>query len=130
MAAASRRGASAQTSQARRKLRELPPLCHRLPDPCDDRARSLRVLGLTHNSLVRQGHLHQVSPGKFVVLGGVIPNTPSRRPTINDDLSLGIGIGMLWLYSAQLYICLDATIGAAIWGLLGTTAVTSTGSAL
>jgi hypothetical protein len=36
-------------------------------------------------------------------------------PTINDDSGDGYSIGSWWLYSGFLFICINATVGAAAW---------------
>ncbi|MBF0128179.1 MAG: hypothetical protein HQM02_13340, partial [Magnetococcales bacterium] len=38
-------------------------------------------------------------------------------PTVNDDLSLGYGVGSVWIIPAAnaVYVCTDATDGAAVW---------------
>lgn len=36
-------------------------------------------------------------------------------PTVNDDTADGYRVGSLWLYAGAIYLCTDATLGAAAW---------------
>jgi hypothetical protein len=40
-------------------------------------------------------------------------------PTINDDNTLGYDVHSGWIYNGTLYICTDATSGAAVWNNVG-----------
>lgn len=46
-----------------------------------------------------------------------ITRATNSAPTVNDDISLGYGIGSLWFDTLTniLYSCTDATNGAAVW---------------
>jgi hypothetical protein len=48
-------------------------------------------------------------------------NVTNAAPTVNDDITLGYAIGSKWLDTTggDLYICEDATNGAAVWTLVG-----------
>jgi len=51
---------------------------------------------------------------------GLKNNVPATaRPSVSDDSSTGYGVGSIWTYPiafyTELYTCVDATIGAAIW---------------
>ena len=39
----------------------------------------------------------------------------SAAPTADDDSSDGYGVGSVWIYDGAVYICTDATEGAAVW---------------
>lgn len=59
----------------------------------------------------------------------------SAAPTADDDKDAGFIVGMLWLHSTTLYVCTDASVGAATWtafsgGGGGSGTVTSVGLAL
>lgn len=41
--------------------------------------------------------------------------TATAAPTINDDASLNYSKNSLWVYSGSAWICVDATVGAAVW---------------
>lgn len=43
--------------------------------------------------------------------------TPDREPTPDDDTLLGYAIGSIWVYCAgnTVWLCTDATAGAAVW---------------
>lgn len=60
-------------------------------------------------------------------IAGLLHNmNASAAPTVNDDSGDGYGVGSRWLDTAsdREYVCLDATVGAAVWRLatLGTSA--------
>jgi hypothetical protein len=42
------------------------------------------------------------------------------EPTVNDDETEGYTVGSEWLFSGLLYVCLDASDGAAVWATLAT----------
>lgn len=41
--------------------------------------------------------------------------TATAAPTATDDLSSGYAAGSLWIYDGTLYVCTNATTGAAVW---------------
>lgn len=49
----------------------------------------------------------------------VTPTSTGAAPTVNEDSSTGYAVGMQWVDTSttpdSFYICLDASIGAAIW---------------
>ena len=47
-------------------------------------------------------------------------NIASSAPTVTDDANAGYVVGSRWLHSGVTeYVCLDATVGAAVWFELG-----------
>ena len=44
-------------------------------------------------------------------------NVATSAPTVNDDSGDGYSVGSRWIWAAEgaLWICLDATVGAAVW---------------
>jgi len=72
-----------------------------------------------------------LSPAEEIILDGVVAahqgNMPdvqeaefvgiNRDPTVNDDLSTCAGLGTRWFNTTtfQQFVCLDPTIGAAVW---------------
>lgn len=48
----------------------------------------------------------------------------TTAPTVNDDSGDGYGPGSVWVDTTndKVYVCLDATLTAAVWSLVGTTA--------
>lgn len=42
----------------------------------------------------------------------------SRAPTVNDDAADGFSVGSQWFTANGSYLCLDATVGAAVWSLM------------
>jgi hypothetical protein len=36
-------------------------------------------------------------------------------PTVDDDSDEGYSKGSFWIYDEEAYICVDATVGAAVW---------------
>ena len=45
--------------------------------------------------------------------------TASTNPTTDDDLTKGYNRGSEWMYQSRMYKCVDASIGAAKWVLIG-----------
>jgi hypothetical protein len=43
----------------------------------------------------------------------------AAAPTVNDDNTLGYNLNSFWIYNGQMWICSDATTGAAVWNALG-----------
>jgi hypothetical protein len=39
----------------------------------------------------------------------------TAAPTVTDDSSLNYTVGSLWFFSGVLYVCQDASVGAAVW---------------
>lgn len=39
----------------------------------------------------------------------------SRAPGVNDDMADGFSPGSVWFYDSDVYLCTDATVGAAVW---------------
>lgn len=39
----------------------------------------------------------------------------SAAPTVTDDSDAGYSVGSHWIYGTALYVCTDATVGAAVW---------------
>ncbi len=56
-------------------------------------------------------------------LNNTITNTTNSAPLITDDVSLGYAIGSLWYDTSTSpvteYVCEDASVGAAVWSLVG-----------
>lgn len=50
-------------------------------------------------------------------IGTTDTNVTNTAPTVNDDASLGYDIGSKWFdeTTSTLYVCTDATVGAAVW---------------
>lgn len=69
------------------------------------------------NSLLRNGYLVRSgsSPVSYLPLCGAL--TADRPPTAADDFAAGAVQGCLWIdeHAPQAYICLDSTIGLAVW---------------
>ena len=40
-------------------------------------------------------------------------------PTVTDDNNIGYAVNSLWIYDGVIYICTDASTGAAVWSALG-----------
>ena len=71
------------------------------------------------------GTLH---PSAWAGANGFLPKCEPNgalAPTINDDSSQGFSIGSLWYEtgSGAVYICTDATLGAAVWTEINNSAV-------
>ena len=43
----------------------------------------------------------------------------SGAPSVNDDALEGYSQGSIWVDSGDVYICTDATTGAAVWVQIG-----------
>lgn len=44
--------------------------------------------------------------------------TASASPTVNDDANSGYSNGSIWYYNSTVSICVDSTVGAAVWSSL------------
>ncbi len=55
--------------------------------------------------------------GNLKTLGGHAAWVSAAAPTVNDDANDGFTIGSRWVDTTnkQMYICVDATVGAAVW---------------
>ena len=113
-ALAGKSGSTAQASQARPRLETLPIIASVLD--CDNRHRRhfTQVTNL-FNSLIMGGFIQQTSQGVFQTQSYV--HTSTRNPTVNDDGSLFFVVGSWWINTVTLtaWLCIDITIGAAVW---------------
>jgi hypothetical protein len=44
--------------------------------------------------------------------------TAGATPAVTDDSNSGYSPGSLWMYANNMYMCIDATVGAAVWKLI------------
>lgn len=60
----------------------------------------------------------KVTVAALVAAGGALNNfTATSAPTVNDDSGDGYAVGSVWMWPAQRrqWVCVDATVGAAVW---------------
>lgn len=85
--------------------------------PHEDRrlARFTEKVSLLVNNLLGVGFLKSSADLGFVITGGGMQSTHSPGP--NDDSSVGVVVGCTWINTTtqQVWICLDNTLGAAVW---------------
>lgn len=58
-------------------------------------------------------------PIKYLIDGRRIQPNGVAAPTSSDDANRGYGLNSSWIYDGRLWICEDATIGAAVWNEVG-----------
>lgn len=92
------------------------PLIDRIPEEIDNRLR--RVIDQIRNilnSVIRDGYLVNKGPGDWTMAAG--PYNATRNPNADDDFSDGYIPGTIWINTDTngIFICVDSTVGAAIW---------------
>lgn len=77
--------------------------------------------------------LHQL-PGSELLSGLIVANKANKAssikcnfaavaaPTVGDDSDDGYQLLSWWIYSGQIWLCMDATVGAALWVPMGVNA--------
>lgn len=82
-------------------------------------ARHTEIVSAIFNALSLRGQLVQLGPRDYRIFGAA--TEMPRVPTTADDSTRGAFVGLTWINTVTdlAYLCVDATAGAAIWQVLG-----------
>lgn len=92
---------------------------NRVPEPDKDPARLRLFVDKTVavlNSLLGQGFIVRTgNRNQFSIIGGSYEM--DRPPAATDDLTYGVRVGQIWTdtTAGTAYICVDVSVGAAVW---------------
>ncbi len=94
------------------------PFLGRIPDfkghvDIDRLRRAHEILSAIINSLAGTGQLRLIGQSAYSI--GTMVET--RAPTVTDDLSASIPLGIIWVNSLtqQAYVCVSNAVAAAVW---------------